>query len=67
MAEITSILRAVAAPELTSPEYGQAVNTQFENINANFEKLANRDFVKGESGQNLELVKIRVGLSLIHI
>ena len=62
MAEITSILRAVAAPELTSPGYGQAVNTQFENINANFEKLANRDFVKGESGQNLELVKIRVGV-----
>lgn len=61
MAEITSILRAVAAPELTSPGYGQAVNTQFENINANFEKLANRDFVKGESGRNLELVKIRVG------
>ena len=62
MAEITSILRAVAAPELTSPGYGQAVNTQFENINANFEKLANRDFVKGESGQNLELVKIRVSV-----
>ena len=34
MAEITSILRAVAAPELTSPGYGQSVNTQFENINA---------------------------------
>ena len=62
MAEITSILKPIAAPELTTPEYGQAVNTQFMNIKDNFEKLANRDFVKGESGQNLELIKIPIGI-----
>ena len=58
MSDILSTLHPVVAPDLTEVSYGENVRQQFENINSNFQKLGNRDFVKGEKGADLGLEQI---------
>lgn len=46
-------LNKIVSPSLNSIEYAQELNGVFNNINTNFNVLANRDFVKGETGDSL--------------
>lgn len=48
-------LTKIVAPTLTDVKYANNLDTAFENINDNFIKLANHDFVKGESGASVEI------------
>ena len=55
---MSDILQPIIAPNLTEVKYGYNVKQQFENIDSNFRKLGNRDFVKGEKGADLGLEQI---------
>ena len=58
MSDVLSILKTIEAPNLTESNYGENIQQQFENIDSNFQKLGNRDFVKGEKGADLGLEQI---------
>lgn len=45
----------IKAPELNQTEYAQNLSETFENINKNFATLANYDFIKGESGNSVDI------------
>lgn len=55
---INETLQKIKAPDLTSSNYGKNIEEQFENIDSNFQKLGNYDFIKGERGSDLGLDKI---------
>lgn len=46
----------ISAPELNSSDYATQLRGVFTNINANFMKLANKDFIKGEAGDSVEVI-----------
>ena len=48
-------LNKIIAPSLNDAGYASGLNNVFTNINDNFATLANRDFVKGESGTSVEI------------
>ena len=48
-------LNKIIAPSLDDAGYASGLNNVFTNINDNFATLANRDFVKGESGTSVEI------------
>ena len=48
-------LTEVVSPLLNDVEYASKLEGVFQNINDNFTQLANRDFVKGESGASIEI------------
>ena len=69
MSDVLSILKTIEAPNLTESNYGENIQQQFENIDSNFQKLGNRDFVKGEKGADLGLEQIALfnnGLTVWH-
>lgn len=45
----------IQAPELNQTGYAQNLSETFENINKNFVTLANYDFIKGESGNSVDI------------
>ena len=45
-------LKKISAPAL-SPQYGENVEKTFDNIQENFDVLANRELYKGDAGRNL--------------
>lgn len=51
-------LNAVVSPLLNDVEYASKLEGVFRNINDNFLQLANRDFVKGESGASVEIKEV---------
>lgn len=53
-------LKTIIAPQINSSNYGQNVKDQFENINTNFQKLGNRDFVKGDSGESVSIIQVDI-------
>lgn len=55
-AELTKII----APELIDSNYANSLEVVFNNINDNFIKLANREFVKGERGNTVEIKSIEL-------
>lgn len=70
MSDVLSILKTIEAPNLTESNYGENIQQQFENIDSNFQKLGNRDFVKGEKGADLGLEQITLisnGLTLTEL
>ena len=46
-------LNKIVAPSLSEVGYASSLNEVFNNIDSNFTTLANRDFVKGETGDSL--------------
>jgi hypothetical protein len=48
-------LRRIFVPELNSAEFATGLQNAFININKNFALLANHDFVKGETGQSVNI------------
>ena len=46
-------LNKIISPSLNDTGYAVGLSTVFDNINNNFNVLANRDFVKGENGDSL--------------
>lgn len=46
-------LNKIVSPSLSDTGYAAGLSTVFDNINTNFNVLANRDFVKGETGDSL--------------
>jgi hypothetical protein len=53
-------LASVVAPELKESDYGKNINDQFVNIDNNFKLIANRDFVKGDSGESLYIENVKI-------
>ena len=53
-----NIYNNILVPELTNSEYGKNLEEQFENINSNFQKLANYDFHKGRDAEGVLSVSI---------
>lgn len=51
--DVTIDLKQIQAPSLTSVEYGKNIKEQFENINSNFRRVANADFVSGKKGSSI--------------
>ena len=51
-------LKQIVAPSLNSIEYATSINNAFNNIKSNFITLSNRDFVKGETGDSLNLHEV---------
>lgn len=49
-------MHTISAPNLNSSEYATKLQQVFTNINDNFIKLANEDFIKGESGDSVEII-----------
>lgn len=56
-------LHNIKAPNLNSATYGADIRQQFENINDNFRKLSNYDFIKGEDGKSVTPTNIDLSLS----
>ena len=54
------IIKPIVAPELETSNYGESINDQFVNIDNNFKLIANRDFVKGDSGESLYIENIKI-------
>lgn len=54
------IIKPIVAPELETSNYGESINDQFVNIDNNFKLIANRDFVKGDSGKSLYIENIKI-------
>lgn len=57
MSDILEKLTPITAPDLTSSSFGDNVKQQFENIDSNFRKLGNYDFIKGEHGADLGICR----------
>ena len=55
-----SKLNTISAPSLNDSKFGDNIKTQFENINDNFQKLSNYDFTKGEKGDSIDFVDIKL-------
>lgn len=51
-------LKQIKAPSLTSNEYGKDIREQFENIDENFRRVSNHDYVEGKSGANINVVDL---------
>lgn len=51
-------LTEVVSPLLNDAEYASKLEGVFRNINDNFLQLANRDFVKGESGASVDIKEV---------
>ena len=58
MSDTSFPYKTIKSPDLTSSGYGKGVNEMFDNINSNFEKLANYDFHKGDDGKSVKNVTI---------
>lgn len=54
MSEKIDLLK-IKSPELGSATYGGDVNKTFENIDNNFQKLSNRDFIRGNDGDSVSV------------
>ena len=50
-------IRKISAPALSSVTYGKDIDDVFNNINENFEKLVNSDFLRGQQGESLLIEK----------
>lgn len=55
-----SKLNIINAPGLNDSMFGDNIKAQFENINDNFQKLSNYDFTKGEKGDSINIVDIKL-------
>lgn len=55
-----SKLNTITAPSLNDSKFGDNIKKQFENINDNFQKLSNYDFTKGEKGDSIDFVDIKL-------
>lgn len=45
----------IQAPELNDVHYAESLRQVFDNINDNFKQLANRDFIKGDTGTSITI------------
>ena len=50
-------LKKIEAPSLTQTGYGKNIREQFENIDDNFTRLSNADFVSGRDGSDIKFAK----------
>lgn len=50
------LIKRIDCPELDSVEFASDLETAFVNINNNFQKLSNRDFIKGDMGSSVKIV-----------
>ena len=53
-------LQKITAPSLNSVEYANELKGVFNNIEHNFNTLANHDFIKGENGKSLDFREIAI-------
>ena len=60
MSDTSFPYKSIQYSDLTSSGYGKGVNEMVNNINSNFEKLANYDFHKGAPGQNIKAITIKL-------
>lgn len=51
------VLTDIVAPSLSDVSYASSLNEVFTNINNNFGTLANREFVKGDGGDSVEIIE----------
>ena len=56
---IADQLTSITVPNLNESGYAQQLSNAFTDINSNFVKLANRDFIKGENGDSVKIVENR--------
>lgn len=48
----------IVAPGLSDPDYGRAIDAQFENINHNFNRIVSVPFLQGKEGSSLYSIDI---------
>lgn len=53
-------LHTITSPELADINYAKNLEAVFANINENFTRLANHDFIKGESGASVEIKEVQL-------
>lgn len=46
-------LHTIVAPNLTDSNFGQSIQTQFENINTNFQRLVSAAYLSGQDGNDV--------------
>ena len=51
-------IQKIEAPELNIADYGPNISAQFNNIDTNFQALANSDFFTGARGKGLKLIEV---------
>lgn len=51
-------LKQIKAPSLTSTEYGKDIREQFDNIDENFRRVSNHDYIEGKSGANINVTDL---------
>jgi hypothetical protein len=47
----------INVPNLNDADYAKQLSQSFSNIDTNFKKLSNRDFIKGENGDSVKIVE----------
>ena len=55
-------LHEVKSP-LLNPDFGNGLEKQFENIDANFKKIATAEYLRGRSGTTTHCITIKLYLS----
>ncbi len=48
-----NFLHTIVAPNLTDSNFGQSIQTQFENINTNFQRLVSAAYLSGQDGNDV--------------
>ena len=51
-------IKKIEAPKLNVADYGPSISAQFNNIDINFQALANSDFFTGARGKGLKLIEV---------
>ena len=51
-------IKKIEAPKLNVADYGPSISAQFNNIDTNFQALANTDFFTGARGKGLKLIEV---------
>lgn len=57
---IADQLASIIAPNLDASNYAHQLNQVFTNIDNNFTKLANHDFIKGERGDSVKIQEVEL-------
>lgn len=60
MSTNNNILNELILPELNSIEYGQGINSLISNINDNFQRIVESDYLRGPKGDSIILLEYNV-------
>lgn len=62
-----NFLHTIVAPNLTESNFGQSIQTQFENINTNFQRLVSAAYLSGQDGNDVVVKDVPIYTETISV